>query len=195
MKFIFGNPPVVQSLPQMNQGWRQFPALEAKRIQNYGLIAACVGMLLVAVLLRGAIRPSRLWIAILILVIALPLHELVHALTTPAWGFTAHTIIGLQGGKGLLLPYMYYDVSQPLVRMLLTGLAPLVLLTALPVILILFAPLSAGPRADLGFLAFFNVATSGGDLVNLYWLVAHLPLHATVQGNGWSLLWKDSSHG
>jgi hypothetical protein len=35
------------------------------------------------------------------------------------------------------------------------------------------------------------VATSGGDLVILYWLVTHLPLNATIKGNGWSLFWKE----
>jgi hypothetical protein len=97
----------------------------------------------------------------------------------------------LQRGKGLMLPYMYFDGSQPVWHMLLTGLAPVMLLTVLPVIFILFAPLNAATRANLGFLAFFNMATSGGDLVNFGWIITHLPLHATVKGNGWGLLWKD----
>jgi hypothetical protein len=45
-------------------------------------------------------------------VIALPLHELVHAVTTPTLGLPDSTIIGFQRDKGLILPYMYYDESQ-----------------------------------------------------------------------------------
>lgn len=190
MRFIFGSPPCAQVLSAADEGWREIPTLGAKRIQNYGLIAGCSGMLLTGVLLRGGIRSSSVWTTLLILVIALPLHELVHAVTTPAWGLSEHTVIGFQRSKGLILPYMYYDGSQPLWRMLLTGLAPTILLTMLPVIFILFTPLNAATRADLGFLAFFNVATSGGDLVNFFWIVTHLPLRATVKGNGWSLLWR-----
>jgi hypothetical protein len=148
-------------------------------------------MLLVGVLLAGSIKPSSTWTAVLILVITLPLHELLHAVTTPTWGLSNRTVIGLQRSKGLIMPYMYYDGSQPLWHMLLSGLTPLMLLTVLPVILILFAPLNSVSRADLGFLAFFNVAISGGDLVNFFWIATHLPLHATVKGVGWSLLWKD----
>lgn len=190
MRFIFGNPPGAQMLSTMAEGWRQIPTIGAKGVQNYGLIAGCVGMLLIGVLLRGAFRPSSVWTAILILVITLPLHELVHAVTTPALGLSDRTVIGFQRGNGLMLPYMYYDGSQPLWRMLLTGLAPVIILTMLPVILILFTPLKATTRADLGFMAFFNVATSGGDLVIFFWIITHLPLHATVKGNGWGLLWK-----
>lgn len=191
MRFIFGNAPVEQVPSPVAEGWRQIPALGAKYIQRYGLIVSCIGMLLVGVLLAGSIKPSSTWTAILILVITLPLHELVHAVTTPTWGLSDRTVIGLQRSKGLIMPYMYYDGSQPLWHMLLSGLAPLMLLTVLPVILILFAPLKAAPRADLSFLAFFNVAISGGDLVNFLWIGTHLPLHATVKGVGWGLLWKE----
>lgn len=87
---------------------------------------------------------------------------------------------------------MYFYGSQPLWHMLLTGIAPLMALTILPVTLILIAPLSAAQRADLGFLAFFNIGISGGDLVNFLWLSTRLPLHAIVMGNGWGMVWKDS---
>ena len=191
MRFIFGNAPVVQGQSPVAEGWRQIPALGAKSIQTYGLIVSCIGMLLVGVLLGGSIKPSSTWTAILILIITLPLHELVHALTTPAWGLSDRTVIGLQRSKGLVMPYMTYDGSQPLWHMLLTGLAPLILLTVLPLIIIVFSPLNAALRADLSFLAFFNIAISGGDLVNFYWIATHLPMHATVKGDGWGLLWKD----
>jgi len=42
----------------------------------------------------------------------------------------------------------------------------------------------------LGFLAFFNVAISGGDLVALVCLSIHLPLQARVRQYGRKLYWK-----
>ncbi len=192
MRIHFGNAPQLETVGQSGEGWRQAPALSARRVQRYGLIVACGSMLLVAALLRGSITPSSIWAALLILVFATPLHEFVHALATPSWGLTDHTVIGFQRGSGLFLPYMYYDGSLPLWRMLLIGLAPIVLLTGLPLSLLLLTPPSGALRADLGYLAFYNAAISGGDLVNFAWILSRVPLRATVQQNGWGLLWKMS---
>jgi hypothetical protein len=191
MRFIIGNAPEIQRSAQVSDGWQPIPSLGAKRIQNYGLLVAGVGAALVALTLQGAIQPSGLWTALLILVIAIPVHELIHALATPGWGLTDRTVIGFQGGKGLFLPYMTYAGSLPLWRMLLIGLAPTLLLSILPLVLISLLTPSSAWSADLGFLAFFNMAISGGDLVNLYWISTHVPLWATVQADGWGLLWKE----
>ncbi len=192
MRFYFGN--VLEGLAPApaEEGWQPALAFSAKRVQNYGILAGCIDMLIVGLLLHGEIRSSSIWTTLLIVVFATPLHELVHALTTPGWGSSEQTVIGLQRSQGLLLPYMFYDGSQPLMRMLITGLAPLLILTVLPVLILLFTPLRSQLRADLAFLAFFNVAISGGDLVNIFWIVtlSHLPLNATVQYDGWGLLWK-----
>ncbi len=190
MRFQSGNLPEKQATKLIADGWQQAPALTAKQIQNYGLFIACAGMLLIAVLLRGAFRPSSVWSALLIMVLAVPLHELIHALSTPSLGLSDRTVIGFQSGKGLFMPYMYYDGTQPLWHMLLTGLTPVLFLTVLPILLAVFAPLNEPLRANLGFLAFFNIAISGGDLVNFFWTLTHLPFNATVQLSGWSLLWK-----
>lgn len=190
MRLYFGSIPIEQVPPPVSEGWRLTPAFGAKRVQTYGLLVAITGMILVGALLQGAFRPASIWTAFLVMVVAIPLHELIHALTTPAWGLSDRTVIGFQSGKGLLMPYMYYDGSQPLWRMLLTGIAPVMLMTGLPIVLILFTPLSGALRADLGFLAFFNIAIAGGDLINCYWILRHLPLHATVQQYGWGLWWK-----
>lgn len=189
MRLIFGNPPV-NPIPA-KEGWRKMPNLGMKAVQLYGLIVSCVGIVLVAVLLHGIPRPSSLWAAALVLVTVLPIHELLHAFTTPGWGRSKRTILGIQSGKNLLLPYAYFDGEQRAWRMLLTGFAPLLVLTALPVAVILLTPLSAAEAANLGFLAFFNMAISGGDLLTVGWILAHLPLRSTVQGNGWALIWKD----
>ncbi len=190
MRFYFGNAPEGQAHTLAKEGWQSIPILGAKRVQNYGLLVACVNMLVVGLLLHGEIRSSSIWTTLLIVVFATPLHELVHVLTTPGWGRSDQTVIGLQRSLGLLLPYMYYDGSQPLIRMLITGLAPLLILTVLPVLILFVTPLRSPLRADLAFLAFFNVAISGGDMVNIFWIVTHLPLQATVQRDGWGLLWK-----
>ncbi len=191
MRFHFSNVPEVPARPTAAEDWKSVPALGARRVQVYGLLAGCAAMLLVAILLGEAFRATSIWAAFLILILAIPFHELVHALATPAWGLSDRTVIGLQRGKGLLLPYMYYEGSQPLWRMLFAGLAPTLVLTILPVLVLLFTPLDGSRAPNLGFLAFFNAAISGGDLVILFWIATHLPMRATVQQDGWGLLWKD----
>jgi hypothetical protein len=173
MRIHFGSVPETQMQPQ--DGWQPLPDLGAKRLQNFGLLASCIGIVLVGLLLRGGFRPNSTWAALLILVFTVPLHEMIHALATPKWGMSDQTVFGLQRSKGLLFPYMYYDGSLPLRHMLFIGIAPLLLLTVLPILLILFAPLPPAARADLGFLAFFNTGISGGDLVNFLWILRHAP--------------------
>ena len=88
------------------------------------------------------------------------------------------------------MPYVYYDGEQPLWRFLFTGLAPTMLLTVLPIIVIMFVPPGNPYRAGLGFLSFFNVAISGGDLVTVIWLLTRLSLRSHVRQSGWTLYWK-----
>ena len=84
MRFYFGNATEKQIPITQIEGWRQIPALGAKHVQNYGLLASCAGMLLVAILLGGAVRPNSIWAGILVLIFTVPIHELIHVLTTPA---------------------------------------------------------------------------------------------------------------
>ncbi len=190
MRLYLGTVPVDQKPSPLGEGWQLCPALDAKRVQNYGLLAAGAGVLLVDILLRGVITLSSLWSALLIVVLTVPVHELIHALATPGWGLTDRTAIGLQRDKGLLLPYTYYDGILPLWRFMFTGMAPLLLLTILPLVLILSVPFDNSLRTSLAFLALFNMAISGGDLVISIWSLFRLPMRSLVRQHGWSLVWK-----
>lgn len=190
MRFRFGAPVCSPALLPMSDGWREAPAPSEKQIQVYGLIASGVGMFLVSTALQGEFVPRGFWLTLSILVFTIPIHEFIHAFSTPAWGLTNKTVVGLQKQKGLLMPYVYFDGEQPLWHFLLTGLAPTFFLTLLPILVVRFAPLSHSYRAGLGFLSFFNVGISGGDLILFIWLLAHLHRRAWVRQNGWKLYWK-----
>jgi hypothetical protein len=190
MRFSFGNDHILQTLRPMVDSWQEAPVPSEKQVQNYGLLFSCLGMLLVSTLLHGEFVPTGFLPALLILVLTVPAHELIHALSTPSWGFSTKTVIGVQTRKGLFLPYVYYDGEQPLWHFLLTGLAPTILLTILPILVTVLFPLSSSTRAVLGFLSFFNVAISGGDLVLILWLSTHLPWRSSVHQNGWKLYLK-----
>lgn len=190
MQFHFGVPNSSQASLHMSEGWREAPAPSEKQIQIYSLIASCIGMFLVSIALHREFVPKSLLVTLLILVFTMPIHEFIHAFSTPAWGLTNKTVMGLQKQKGLLMPYVYFDGEQPIWCFLLTGLAPTILLTLLPILVVRFVPLSHSHRASLGFLSFFNVAISGGDLILFIWLLTHIHPRAYVRQNGWKLYWK-----
>jgi hypothetical protein len=149
MRYYFGNSPEGRAHTLVKESRQYIPVLGAKRVQNYGLLVACLNMLIVGLLIHGENQSSSIWTTLLIVVFATPLHELVHALATLGWGCSDQTVIGLQRSQGLLLPYMYDDGSQPLMRMLLTGLAPLLILTALPALILFVSPRGRKSRDPL----------------------------------------------
>ena len=176
-------------LPAM-EGWQEAPSPGKKQVQGYGFVASCLGVLLVGVLLHGEFVPSGCLLTLLILVFTVPVHELIHALFTPNWGLSTKTIFGVQKSKGLFMPYVYYDDEQPLWHFLLTGLAPTIVLSVLPILIIMFAPLSHIYRAALGFLSLFNAGIAGGDWFLLVWFSTHLDVRSYVRQHEWKLYWK-----
>jgi hypothetical protein len=189
MRFNFGDNNLQTFQPAI-EGWQEAASLGKKQVQNYGLVASCLGALLVGVLLHGEFVPRGFLLTLLILVFTVPVHELVHALFTPNWGLSSKTIFGVQNGKGLFMPYVYYDDEQPLWHFLLTGLAPTIVLTVLPIMVILITPLSHITRAGLGFLSLYNAGIAGGDWVLLVWFSTRLDLRSYVRQKEWKLYWK-----
>lgn len=190
MQFRFNDTNHLQAVLPISECWQEAPAPSEKQVQSYGLMASFVGMFLVSIVLQREFVPDAFWLTFSILVFTMPIHEFIHAFSTPGWGLTNRTVIGLQTQKGLLMPYVYFDGEQPLWRFLLTGVAPTILLTLLPILLVRFASLSHSCRVGLGFLSFFNMSISGGDLILFTWLSTHLHRRTYVRQNGWKLYWR-----
>ncbi len=188
MRFTRGDVPTECTTTSAISGWRQVAGLNANDAQKYGFVVGCIGIVCVAVLLRGMPTGSSAFSVLTILVCAVPLHELVHAFATPGWGLTDHTVIAIQRGRFLILPYSHFDGSLPMWRMVLCGLAPALLLTGFPLAVIMVANPGGALRADLGFLASFNIAISGGDLASTFWTSLRVPMRAIVQRKGWGPL-------
>jgi hypothetical protein len=193
MRFQIDKTSHTHTQPQLDSGWQEAQTPGEMQIQSYGLAASCAGMLLVGAILQGEFVPKGLLAAVLILAFTTPVHELLHAFSTPGWGLSTKTVFGLRQYRGLWTPYVSFDGEQPLWRFLLTGLTPTILLTLLPLMVPAFFPLADPYRAGLGFLAFFNIAISGGDLVLALWFSKTLPLHARVRQENWKLYWKAES--
>lgn len=190
MRFTLRDTSALHSLPSALEGWKETLSLGEKKIQSYGFVVSCLGMLLISIVLKGAFVPHGFWPTLLPLVLTIPMHELIHALSTPGWGLSPKTIFGIQKSKGLFMPYVSYDGEQTLWQFLLTGLAPTIFLTVLPILAIKFMSLASLYRDGLGFLSFFNMGISGGDLVIVMWLATQLNRRSSVRQHGWKLYWK-----
>lgn len=57
MRFTFDDDNNLQTHPREMKGWQESPAPGKKRVQYYGLVVSCLGMLLVSSLLNGEIVP------------------------------------------------------------------------------------------------------------------------------------------
>ena len=191
MRFQFQNQPRTQTIVlNWDSGWQEAPTPSEMKTQIYSLALSCAGMLLVGVVLHGEIVPRNSLASVLILALTLPVHELLHAFSTPGWGLSAKTVFGLRQNHGLWTPYVSFDGKQPLWRFLVTGLVPTVLLNLLPLTAVVIFPMPEPTRTGLGFLAFFNIALSGGDLFLVFWFSKSLPIRVSVRQGGWKLFWK-----
>ncbi len=78
MRFTFYDDNNLQTHPREMKGWQESPAPGKKRVQYYGLVVSCLGMLLVSSLLNGEIVPRVFLPTLLILLLTMPMHELIH---------------------------------------------------------------------------------------------------------------------
>jgi hypothetical protein len=178
-------------------GWRSIREPGPVAIQLIALPVAGALLLLVGGLLAVAAPDTALagdlLVALVLLALVAPLHEMGHALLTPRFGTTAHTLIGFWPAK--LLFYACYDAPLSRGRHILVSVAPLLLLSALPVGLLALGAareIAAETRSALAFLGFVNAAASAGDAVGVTLILAQVPSSAEVRFNGWRTYWRES---
>jgi hypothetical protein len=118
----------------------------------------------------------------------IPLHELLHALVHPGWGFSPRTIIGFWMSKGLF--YAHYDGIMPRNRFLLILLAPYLVMGVLATI-----GVAAFPewRPVLLAFSFWGSILPCGDFVGVIIVLFQIPARAVVQNMGWKTFWKPAA--
>lgn len=195
MKFHYGEVPQEADFAPEAEGWAAVPELSASKMQIGGFPMLLILLLATSTVVRlispNGFYPPNLWIGLLFLLLIPLLHELVHALFTPGLGLTEKTMIGAWPKK--LLFYAYYSEALSLRRFSVVSLAPILVLTVLPILLIvLLRQMGAHPGllSTMGFIAFINVAISYGDVTNLLWVRRGVPASASVRFNGSQLFWK-----
>jgi hypothetical protein len=172
-------------------GWQRLSSPSSRRAY---LVAGAIGLatpFLVVVWLTGislilpaAPRPGTAspWVAMMAaLLLFVPLHELAHALCQPGQGLSDRTVLVVWPRK--LRVAVYYDGCQSRRRWLLMRLAPLLLFTGGPLLLLTLLRPVAIPFAIevfLQVLMLVNGIGSGGDLVAAGWVWRAVPAGGAI---------------
>ena len=125
--------------------------------------------------------PTPWGAVILALLIFIPLHEMLHAVWHPHWGMSSKTIFVIWPRK--LRFGVYYDGCMTRRRWLLMRLAPLFILSILPVMLLsLFFTITVSFALEtfLQVLLLVNGIGSGGDIVAAIWILNKVPSNAEI---------------
>jgi len=112
-------------------------------------------------------------------------HELIHALLFPRFGMTSATAVGLW--PSWLGPYATHTGPVRCRRMILVGLAPILVLSLAPLLLAFVT--SATSRLCV-MASVVNALVSGGDIFICLLMVAQVPLNASVRNKGWHTWWQ-----
>jgi hypothetical protein len=120
-----------------------------------------------------------------VFVLIWPIHELLHVLAFPDFGFSSKTVVGFLPTKVLFFALFEGEVSRN--RFLVAGAAPVIVLTVVPLLA------AAVFRLDHPLLAFVSVANalvSAIDLVAIGILLVRVPSRAVLRAKGWKTYWR-----
>ena len=135
--------------------------------------------------------PYHLELTIVVLFLLLPVHELLHALCHPGFGFSNQTVLGVWPSK--LLLYAHYEGALSRNRFLVIVLSPLIGLTLIPLVILAllssYTP-SLNVIVNLGCLAFVNAASASGDVIAFFAVLLQIPASGVIQNQGWRTFWK-----
>lgn len=204
MRLAYGCPPTLPDFDPSNQGWNQLREPSPRALALVGsILGIAIGVSLVwawsLMDLDFSIRFNQgdfgswgqlalLFIPLsplLLLLAIIPLHEFIHALGCPRFGFTSMTIIGVWPSRFLF--YAGHLEAMPAWRYLLYASAPFVVLSLLPLLIAYCIPGTALPCAAVSVM---NGLCCGGDLILIVLVITQVPLQALVQNQGWSTWWK-----
>jgi hypothetical protein len=186
MKFRFG--PIIASEDRCPEpGWRTLPEIRPRLFGLLSILVAAVLVLLVGGFWRARMGPSRLDLVSfgLSLVVAVAVHELLHACLLPGFPRSDRIHMGLWPSRGF---FVYYEGPLTRERWLLVAMAPLLGLTVIPMLL------AAGLGLESRFWAevsTWNAAGACADVVCLRLVLAGVPRGATLENRGLTTYWKD----
>lgn len=132
-----------------------------------------------------------IWLFLSILILIIPIHELIHAVCHPGWGFSSNSVIGLWLSKGLF--YAHYEGSMSRNRFLLIFAMPYIVLSLLPIPLLAVAGIlgwTPDTALTLAYLSLIGGVLACGDVVGFWLVIIQIPGSAIVRNKGWKTYWR-----
>jgi hypothetical protein len=129
------------------------------------------------------------WIGVFILLI--PVHEFLHAVCHPGWGFSSYSVIGVWPSK--VLVYAHYEGMMSRNRFLLTLAMPYIVLGLIPIPIIAVSQtlgLTSLAAVALAYLSLIGSVFACGDAVGFGVVSLQIPSSAVVRNKGWKTYWK-----
>ena len=206
MRFHYGAIPEVDDFQPESEGWRAIREPNPILLQvmavpaALALVLAWMLLIFLFLMLRGTsfeFPTSNISFTLslvtflLILLLIIPLHELLHALSHPGWGLSAKTIIGMWISRGLF--YAHYEGVMSRNRFLLISVTPCLVLGVLPAVVWGIFPggwWSADMSQNLLFLSLTGTLAASGDFVGAVLMYLQIPNSAIIRNKGWRTYWK-----
>jgi hypothetical protein len=190
MRLQFGDSPKTEEMSPEEQNWQIIHSPRAR--PTYWLaaligLALSIGLCVGLGLLSGVLGDRRgmatagdsamsWWVALSVLVVYIPLHELLHLLGQPEWGRSSRSVVVVWPAR--LRFGVYYEGCMSRRRWVGMRLAPLVMLSVLPaglLALLQVHPLSVELEIGLQILMVVNALGSGGDVIAVLLVLAQVP--------------------
>ena len=203
MRIQIGDLPPATSTPEAN-GWMKIISPSSGSVHLYSWIIgiAILTSLLALIIVFSLFEPSPTreleagqstpWVAVVLtLVLAVPAHEFLHALFHPNFGLSSSTIFVAWPRK--LRFGIYFEGRMSRRRWLAMRLAPLVVLSIVPTIL-LASPTGIWHNltieTTLAVLLLVNALGSGSDVLGAAWVIFNIPKGSSLAFCGGRAYWK-----
>jgi hypothetical protein len=132
-----------------------------------------------------------IWPFLSILILIIPIHELIHAVCHPGWGFSSNSVIGLWLSRALF--YAHYEGSMSRNRFLLIFAMPYIVLSLLPIPLLAVSGIlgwTPDTALTLAYLSLIGGILACGDVVGFWLVISQIPGSAIVRNKGWKTYWR-----
>ena len=191
MRFVVGPIPESGTLDAEKEAWTPLRQVNTRKYTAIAFVMAApilVGAFWYLFNVRSVLRSSPAIIALLglFLLLMLPLHELIHAMTFQGWLRDSRVMLGIWLPFGM---WVCYDGPQPRNRLLLMSCMPLFTLSLLPLLILFCVPTSAWSHL-FRFLAILHTATCAGDLQTFIRVMRQVPANAVIRNKGWQTYWR-----
>ncbi len=112
-------------------------------------------------------------------------HEFIHALGCPHFGFPPETIMGIWPSK--FIAYASHSGPISIKRGMVLGSAPFCVLSVAP----LLVAAVGGPHGTLvTLISVVNALMCGGDTIIGVMILSQVPFNATLRNKGWDTWWR-----